>query len=372
VRLRRLSFCVIFAVCVAQAASFAAGADKPVSSRKPVVAVPSQRLVVSAGGDKGFLPIYATIRGLRADLGHVYPSVTRAVVIIHGNRRDAAQYENVMQNAIHDAGEKYWNTLLIAPEFLEENDAAVNQVPDDELRWKHLAWIDGENARNAQISSYDALDAILERLSNHILLPNLQSVVLVGYAGGAMMVQRYAVVGRGGDALVHSGLRLRYVVANPSSYLYFSNERPVPGSTGDYDFAVPVRECAGDNNRWRYGVNNPPPYAAEEDFAVMEQRYIHRDVVYLLGAEAQDPNETSFDLSCAGEDQGPTRFVRGMAYFRYLELRHAELGTASASQQLLVVPGVGNSAYHLMTSRCGAASVFFTDDCTTRVLVPKP
>jgi len=365
------------ALCVSLAASVlcagaAYAADQPTGSKKPVLVVPSQRLVVTANGDKGFLPLYVSIRGLNADLGHVYPAVTRAVIIIHGNRRNAGSYDNILQNVIHDSGEKFWNTLLIAPEFLEENDAAVNQVPEDELRWKHGAWMDGENARNVQISSYNALDAVLERLSNHILLPNLESVVLVGYAGGAMMVQRYAVVGRGGDATVHSGIRLRYVVANPSSYLYFSGERPVAGSTGDYDFAAPARECSGDNDHWRFGVKDPPPYAADEDFATAEQRYIHRDVVYLLGADALDPNDASFDLSCAAEDQGPTRFVRGKAYFRYLESRHAELATETATQQLLVVQGVANDAYKLLSSACGKASIFFTDECRARVLIPKP
>jgi hypothetical protein len=327
---------------------------------------------VAAGGDQGFLPLYVTIRGLHADLGRVYPAVTRAVIIIHGSHRDAGRYDNIMQNAIHGAGEKYWNTLLIAPEFLEENDAAINQVPEDELRWRHLAWMDGANARNLQISSYDALDALLERLSNHLLLPNLESVVLVGYAGGALMVQRYAVAGRGGDALVHAGIRLRYVVANPSSYLYFTGERPVPGAVGEFDFAVPSRECSNDNNRWRYGVKDPPPYSADSDFASLEQRYIKRDVIYLLGADALDPNETSFDLSCEAEDQGSTRFGRGIAYFRYLETRHPELAAESASQQLFVVQGVGNDSYKVMTSACGMASLFFTDGCTMRVLVPKP
>jgi hypothetical protein len=369
---RRLIFCMMVVAWVLRSACQTALPSQPNGSRKPVLAVPSQRLVVSAGRDRGYLPLYVTIRGLNADLGRTYPAVTRAVIIIHGNRRDAGRYDIILQNAIHDAGERYWNTLLIAPEFLEENDAAINRVPEDELRWKHSAWMDGENARNLQISSYDALDSLLERLSNHLLLPNLESVVLVGYAGGALMVQRYAVAGRGGDALVHAGVHLRYIVANPSSYLYFSTERPVPGIVGQFEFAVPARECSGGNNRWRFGVEDPPPYAADEDFAAMERRYIRRDVVYLLGAEALDPNDASFDLSCAAEDQGDTRFGRGMAYFRYLELRHPEMAASDASQQLLVVPGIGNDAYKLMTSACGEASLFFTDGCTTRVLVPKP
>lgn len=311
------------------------------------------------------------MRGVNVDLGFVNPTVKRAVVVIHGSRRDAGGYDAVEQRAIHDSGETFWNTLLIAPEFLEQNDADVNQVPDDDLRWRHAAWTDGENAHNSLISSFDALDAIFERLSNHILLPNLQSVVLVGYAGGALMVQHYAVVGRGSDALIKSGVHLRFVIANPSSYLYFSAERPFPDSHGDFKFSVPARECADEVNRWRFGIVDPPPYASQADFSNLERQYIRRDVIYLLGTDATDPHEAG-DISCAAEDEGSDRFQRGIAYFRYLELRHPELMEASATQQLWFVPGAGNDVYKMLTSFCGKSALFDAGSCETRILYPKP
>lgn len=318
-----------------------AATQEAASSKKPILEVPSQRLAVSTTGGRGFIPLYATIRGRNADLGRVYPGVKRAVIIIHGNRRNAI-------------------------------DAAVNQLPDEDLRWKHEAWVGGENAHNTPISSYEALDAILERLSNHMLLPDLHSVVLMGYGAGGQMVQRYAVAGRGGDALVHTGIHLRYVVVNPSSYLYFSSERPVLGAYGGFDFVVRPRECSSDSNHWRYGINDPPSYLADADFAALEQRYIHRDVIYLLGADDIDPHESSLDTSCAGEDEGPSRFFRGKAYFRYLELRHPEMATEPASQQLWFVPGVGNDAFKMLNSTCGTAALFDDGVCLTRVLFPKP
>ena len=362
--------CMILALFLSSAC-FATDKEKT-SSKKPVLTIPSQKLLVSTTEGKGLLPLYATIRGRNADLAGVYPAVKRAIVITHGNRRNAGGYKYFAEHAIFDSGEKNWNTLLIAPEFLEQIDAAVNQIPDEVLRWRHDAWVSGENAHDAPVSSFDALDAILERLSNHILLPNLQSVILVGYGAGGQMVQRYAVVGRGGDALVHSGIHLRYVVANPASYLYFSPERPVVDAYGGVDFSVPARECSGDNNRWKYGVNDPPPYAATADFSRLEARYVHRNVVYLLGSDDIDPNESSLDTSCAGEDEGPNRLFRGKAYFRYLELRHPELDTEAASQQLWIVPSVGNEASKILTSACGTAALFDEGLCITRGLRPKP
>lgn len=346
-------------------------AQNATDTRTAVRNVPSQRLPVTVSGTKGFLPIYVTMRGMNVDLGSVNPAAKRAVVIIHGSHRDARRYEIVEDWAIHNSGEAFWNTLLIAPEFLEEEDAEVHGLPDDDLRWRHGAWTDGENAHNSPISSFDALDAILERLSNHILLPNLESVVLVGYAGGGLMVQRYAVIGRGSDVLVQSGVHLRFVVANPSSYLYFSPERPVPDSQGEFKFRIPARECADDDNHWRFGIVDPPPYAAQADFADLERRYIRRNVIYLLGTEAINPNDTG-DTSCAGEDQGPNRFLRGVTYFRYLQLRHTELMEESASQQLWFVPGVGNELNKMLTSFCGRAALFDVGSCETRILYPKP
>jgi hypothetical protein len=72
-------------------------------------------------------------------------------------------------------------------------------------------------------------------LADRSLFPNLKAVVLAGHSGGGQLVQRYAVVGKAAAALTSTGIHLRYVVANPSSYLYFSDERPSRGG-GCRDF----------------------------------------------------------------------------------------------------------------------------------------
>jgi hypothetical protein len=153
-------------------------------------------------------------------------------------------------------------------------------------------------------------------------------------------VQRYAVVGRGGDVLMRAGVHVRYVIANPSSYVYFSPERPVLNPKAEFTFALPSKTCFGKYDHWKYGVNDPPPYVGGESFTALEQRYVRRDVIYLLGTNDVDPNHPALDKTCSGEVEGPYRFFRGKAYFRYFEMRHPELGEASASQQLWFVPGV--------------------------------
>jgi pimeloyl-ACP methyl ester carboxylesterase len=230
----------------------------------------------------------------------------------------------------------------------------------------------GDNALNAPLSSFDGIDAILALLADHTRFPNLKTVVVAGHSGGGQVVQRYAVVGRGGDALMGSGVHVRYVIANPSSYVYFSPERPVLDPHGEFTFALPKKTCFGKYDDWKYGVHNPPPYLGDASFSSLEQRYLRRDVIYLLGTDDTDPNHPALDKTCSGEDEGPYRFFRGKAYFRYLELRHPDLAQAGASQQLWFVPGVEHNGDKMLNSPCGLAALFNAGSCGTRSLEPAP
>src|SRR4029078_9544005 len=87
---------------------------------------------------------------------------------------------------------------------------------------------------------------------------------------GAQSVNRYAAVGRGPDVLAARGLRVRFVVANPSTYLYFSRERRVP---------VPDASHVSD---WRYGFDRAPGYVDANPGRSLE-RYLGRDVTVVLG-----------------------------------------------------------------------------------------
>jgi hypothetical protein len=73
-------------------------------------------------------------------------------------------------------------------------------------------------------SSFDALEAILARVADRRLFPNLKQVVVAGHSGGAQVV--HAIAGKGKTALTKENIAVRYV-ANPSSY-DFSADRPEP------------------------------------------------------------------------------------------------------------------------------------------------
>jgi pimeloyl-ACP methyl ester carboxylesterase len=240
--------------------------------------------------------------------------------------------------------------LLIEPQFLERVDVKANHLPADLPYWQRAGWESGQDAASgAKISSFSVVDAILAALANRDLFPHLRDVVIAGHSGGGQMVQRYAVLGRGEQAFGAAGVHVRYVVANPSSYVYFTAARP---SAGD---------CAGYDD-WKYGLNNLPPYGADSEKAALETRYAGRDVRYLLGTADIDPNHPALDKSCMAERQGPDRYARGTAYFRYLRRRHH----GQFAQQLFPVADIGHDARKMFTAACGLSAVYDVPGCAAK------
>jgi len=351
----------------------AMGQDDTTSSKAPVKAIADHLLpVTTATRGKGSLPLYSSLDGASVDLSRPQPGVKRALIIFHGKLRNADVYNRSGLEAVKNAGAAGKGTLLITPQFLAQEDVDAFHLQPSVLRWGPDAWMGGENALYGGPSSFDAIDAILTMLADRKAFPNLKFVVLAGHSGGGQVMQRYAVVGRGDDALMRIGVHVRYVSANPSSYLYFSPERPVLNPKGDFTFDTPAKSCYAKYDNWKYGVNDPPPYVGDESFKSMEERYLHRDVVYLLGTNDIDPNHPALDKSCSGEDEGPFRFFRGKAYFRYLIIRHPELAQELASQKLYFVPGVEHDGDKMLNSSCGLFALFNVGSCQTRVLDPKP
>ena len=132
-------------------------------------------------------------------------------------------------------------------------------------------------APTAAISAYEVLDALLLRLADPAMFPDLKDIVLAGHSGGGQAVQRYAVVGKAVAEIATKGIHLRLVIANPSSYLYFSEDRPESHGIGCSNW-----------DRWKYGTRGAPDYVKltrAHGWAEMEDDYARADVIYLMGDE---------------------------------------------------------------------------------------
>lgn len=186
--------------------------------------------------------------GLSQDWRKPLPQVTRALVIVHGRLRNAQTYLQSAEDAAAHAGQAA-NTLVIAPQFLNASDVKRNHLDNQVLRWKGNDWMAGApSTAPGQISAYGALDQIIKHLGNRTLFPALKEIVVAGHSGGGQVVQRFALTGHDHPTLRTEGIRLRYVVANPSSYAYFTAQRPVQFDTAS---------CPGFND-WKYGLQHLP------------------------------------------------------------------------------------------------------------------
>ena len=321
----------------------------------PVSVLASSTLRVTTAAGSAEMPIDTSL-----DWNQAQPQVVRAVVIFHGKSRDVKGYFDAALRAAQLAGAG-GSTIVVAPQYLNDEDARAHQVPASTLRWRKGTWESGAaSSAPLAVSAYQVIDGIVAQLANTRLFPRLKTIVLAGHSGGGQAIQRYGVVGH--SEQIAPKVHFRYVVANPSSYLYFGEERP-KFSGESIAFGVPTDDSCPEFNHWRYGTANVHGTYVRESAArgwtILENAFAEKDIVYLLGTADVDANGEDLDKSCAAELEGPNRFLRGRAYYAWLHARHND----HWNQHLWFAPGVAHSAGKIFTSACGVSALYDLSAC---------
>jgi pimeloyl-ACP methyl ester carboxylesterase len=276
---------------------------------------------------------------------------------MHGSSLNACDYAGYAVDSAVDAG-VLDSTLVVAPLFAAADD--LSEDDSSTLYWEDSSdgWRSGEESltdplsRPWTISSYAALDALMTTVDDTVKFPNLRRVVIAGHSAGGQVVQRYSLGTPGVTGANTVGVH--YVVMNPSSYVYLTDERFVSGA-----FGVPssdqVSQCPG-YDQYKYGMQGRNDYMSMVDAETMIQRFTSRDVVYLLGEADTDPEDSSMDTSCEAELQGNQRFVRGTNYYQSLL---TVIGSSIRKHQTLdTVPNVGHDAHDMFGSVQGQLALF--------------
>ncbi len=322
------------------------------------VTVAPDRLSFDVNGETWQLPYKCNTA-----LSGVHEEFTHAVVVIHGNLRNGVTYYDDMEAAAVQAGAQGY-THIIAPQFLIEADAIGHGLPADILFWadesEGKAWKRGDQASNPgeTLSSYAVVDEILFRLAE--VDPNLEHVVIVGHSAGGQFVNRYAAGSQAEDVLGYEypWMHVRYVVANPGSYLYLNPDRHVGDSL--VDFAVPTglsSSCASQYDAYRYGLSSDlNVYMAAVGVDTIRAQFATRDVVYLLGDD-----DTDVTTGCTATTQGDHRFERGTIYFNYLGYYYGA-GIYDYHKKSIVA-GVGHDHNLMFLSPCGQFVIFGVGNC---------
>lgn len=305
--------------------------------------LPDQRCreKVPLGG--GFhLPVYRSLPLLEGDT-----LVDRAVIVVHGANRNPDDYFATMIGATQRAG-ALARTLVVAPHFQTSADGA----DPDEPVWTSGGWKRGDQSNTLPtdpdgISSYAAVDRILAILGDRLRYPRLARIVVTGHSAGGQYAHRFAAGSPTEEALPH--LRFRYLVANPSTYLYPGPERVGEGEDGGW--GIPDRSLCPDYNHWHYGLEELNPYAAGPGPDVLRTNLSSRDVVYMVGD--RDLGSDQLDMTCGAMLQGPNRYLRGLGVFAFMESFLPE-----NQSRLVVVPGVAHSSSGIYNSPQGQAELF--------------
>ncbi len=284
-------------------------------------------LALSRGGS---IPVYRSLPLERNG------EVRRAVVVVHGQLRDADRYFERLVSAARAEG-RLADTALFAPHFRALEDGPA----PGELYWSARGWKKGHRSRGAEpVSAFAVMDELLERICPRFrgVFPSLETVVLIGHSAGGQFVNRYTAGGRGcPDAAVE----VRYVVMNPSSYIYV-DERRRSAATGHFE--VPRDPPCGDYDHYMYGLRALNHYMRSVGPGRMRANLFERSAFYIAG-ERDTGTAGSLDISCPGSLQGPNRLARHANYRAYRDLFPDWKGSVFE-----VVPGVGHHGGEMLMS----------------------
>jgi len=146
---------------------------------------------------------------------------------------------------------------------------------------------------------------------------------------------------------IEEKVTIKYVISDPSTYLYFNNLRPIPGDNTNYEFSEPNinwidkwhwitnwdSNCSSYNS-WRYGLDHLRGYyehhlRTEEDLNKVITRFQFSNVVYLIGMNDtlnchlhpfDNCEDNELATYCQAMLQGDNRLDRALKYKAYLTL----------------------------------------------------
>jgi len=306
-----------------------------------------QRIELGDAGARYPFAIYSNRRW-----GESAGRVTSAVLVFHGMGRNGAGYFATAEKLLHASGSNADETLLIAPNYFATIDALTKALDGLPL-WRGSRWNSGQDAENwpRPLSAFQPIDDMLVVLLDSRRFPKLTRIVLAGHSGGGQLVHRYAVLNAMDGKVRAAEKSLSYIVANPSTYLYLTGERPRAGGFAPYD----TRACPS-YNEYRYGLDKLPRYADALRREELFLRYAGRDVTYLLGAADNDPNHEQLDKSCGAQAGGSQRLERGRNYIRYE--RYLAKTEVTLNRRAYEVIDTGHSQARMFGSQCGARLLF--------------
>ena len=264
--------------------------------------------------------------------------VQTVFVFVHGSLRNVDDYICGGNAALppEERNPENSTVLLLAPWFLAPEDGPVDDRIQNELRWdlygqdeEHTSyhWRYGGNALDSTISSFGAIDELLNRIMDDpIRFPQLRRIIVAGHSAGGQFVQRWSLLSnsKAFQPSPQSGIRghsvsVKVGVANPKSFSYLDERRYI-----NETFQVPTKDIIEDCpsfNEWLWGMGDELLDVPYKEKAIKQagglsrvfERYSNRDIVYLAGEKDTVPNGY-----CMDKLQGDFRKERSALFYASL------------------------------------------------------
>ena len=297
------------------------------------------------------------------------PDIRRALIMVHGTLRNADHYFTTATGAAFLA-RALGDTIIIAPSASPPpRRAATTRLAPGEVSWSCHgdSWRSGgAAASDRKLTSFELVDALLKTLADKRLFPNLTAIVVAGHSAGGQFVARYQMANHVHETLEGSGgVKVSYVVANPSSYAPGRTPAgPCPSQTlapvAAAEGWMPEKPAQGlplrPLRQPRTTISGPMAwrtckdgYTAGTSDQQLKTHLISRPVTYLLSQVDVLPLG-GFDNSPDAMAQGPTRRAprRGVRQLH----RHPSRRPRERDHRARVRPQRPLRLHH----RCGAAA----------------
>ncbi len=325
-----------------------------------VDSIPPARVDFVQNGDTLRMPYLCNL-----DIDQTHPGVSHLIYMVHGTLRNVEDYYQDIVTAASLTGYQD-ESLLFSPQYLTAADLDTFQLDESHLYWEYMGWRQGDRSDSTEVkprpwrlSSYAAADSILLHLAER--LPDLERIVVAGHSAGGQFANRYAAGSTAMDSLAGEGIEVNFVVTNPSTFLYFNEDRWV--REGGWLFMPPdaetIAECP-DWNDYKYGLENLNMYM-NQDLQVLRDRYFDARVVLFSGADDIQFNDQFLDKSCPALLQGQMRLQRMQVYSRYLN--HFFGPDIFQRHRVSIVKGVGHNHRQMYLSPCGLHFLFDSGSC---------
>ncbi len=314
--------------------------------------------------ESGVLPFYVT--------NNPDPTkVLRAIVVWPGKPRDVWKYANLMMNARSVAvsdnfaqqGATNDSFLILAPAMLNQMDLQAGAARPNEIVFHGSGWQRGAGCRNPvmrhRVTSYAAVDQLIETLFNKKTYPNLNQVVVAGHSMGGQAAQRYALMKK---TKAYDD-NMRFWIGNPGSWAWLTDSRPY----------MNVNDSCQANDAWDtwpYGLNGNTskitPYARRDVLAnktAVVNRFLNRHVSYALALLDVGLG----DSHCPARWQGGNHLDRGSQFvLQYANASAFYLqGKFPPKHTLDYVANVTHQDYAMYTANSSIQRLFY-DDLLTR------